>query len=982
MGLVEKKLHTDRAPSLSEQKGAGIQKGGKDSQRPLYNSRITRAYVEYLQKNYPAIDIDEILRFAGISPPELEDPAHWFSQRQVDRFQAILVRKTANKAVSRHVGRYAVKSDTLGIFKKIVISLIDPASIYLLLGKFYSLLSRAVVVETKRVGDTAVEIVVEPNPGVEEKAYQCQNRIGIFEGIGKHFFNQYAQIEHPLCIHRRDAVCRYRVVWEKSRALMWSRLRDVTIGATALVSFVLAFLTPMATWLPVSLLLGVAILLLHIFSQHLKIRDLTETIRAQGDIAEEHLEGLKTQYNSSLVIAEIGNATANLMNPQALRETVVNVMRNRLSYDRGMLLLCDEEGHHIAYAAGYGFGRQETEILRKIKFRLNNPASTGFVTQVFHTQQPFIVQDIDEIKDHFSPRSQRLLKMFKPHALVCVPIVYKRESLGILMVDNKFSKQQLLQSDLNLLKGIAANIATSIVNSISYNRLMASEEKYRDMFENVSDFLYFHDLEGKMLEANRSLKEATGFSDKALARMNFGDLVPAEFCEQYRSYLREIAQTGHVEGITRVLKADGSTLIVEYKNSLMQENGKPFGVRGSARDITERWMAEKEKRRLQGMLDRAKKMEAVGTLASGVAHDLNNILSGIVSFPELMLIDLPPDSRLRKPLSIIMESGHKASALVQDLLTMARRGVTSVDIININDIINEYLNSPEFGKITKYHPDVRCTIDLAPNLLNIEGSSIHLFKTLMNLVSNAAEAMPEGGDLHIKSHNQYVDRAIMGFDDVAEGDYAVLSVSDKGMGISENDQKHIFEPFYTKKIMGRSGTGLGMSVVWATVKDHKGRIDIDSRVGVGTTVSLYFPITRKAKLSRADVVAIDHYRGNGESLLVVDDVAAQREIAGLMLTKLGYHVATAESGAQAIAYLKDRPADLVIIDMIMDPGIDGLETFKRIQHIHPHQKAIIVSGYSDSAKVKAAQKLGAGEYVKKPYVLEEIGMAVKSALGG
>jgi hypothetical protein len=143
-----------------------------------------------------------LLRYAEISPPELEDPAHWFNQRQVDRFQTILVKKTANKTVSRLVGRYAVKSDTLGIFKKIVISLIEPAPIYLLLGKFHSLLSRAVIIETKRIRDTAVEILVKPCPGVEEKAYQGQNRIGIFEGIGKHFSSQYAQIEHLQCIHR------------------------------------------------------------------------------------------------------------------------------------------------------------------------------------------------------------------------------------------------------------------------------------------------------------------------------------------------------------------------------------------------------------------------------------------------------------------------------------------------------------------------------------------------------------------------------------------------------------------------------------------------------------------------------------------------------------------------------------------------------------------------------------------------------------
>ena len=982
MRLAGKRPHTDSGHPSAEYNGTVFARGLNGGHRPLYNSRITRAYVEYLQKHHPSIDIDEVLHYAEITPPELEDPAHWFSQRQVDRFQAILARKTANKAVSRHVGRYVANSDTLGIFKKIVISRINPASIYMLLGKFHSLLSRAVIVDTKRLGDRAVEILVKPSPGVEEKAYQCQNRIGIFEGIGKHFSSQYAKVEHPQCVHRGDPVCRYHVVWEKTLSLFWSRLRDLAIAASLLVVLVLALLTPPTTWLPISLLLGGAILVLHIFSQHLKIRDLTGTIRAQGDIAEEHLEGLKSQYNSSLLIAEIGNATATLMNPQALRETVVNVMHNRLSYDRGMLLLCDAEGNHLEYGAGYGFDRQEADVLRTIKFRLNNPASTGFVTQVFHTQQPYIVQDIESIKHRLSPRSQRLLAMFKPQALVCVPIVYERESLGVLMVDNKFSKRKLQQSDLNLLKGIAANIATSIINSISYNRLMASEEKYRDMFENVSDFLYFHDLEGKMVEANRSFKKATGYSEATLARMNFGDLVPAAYRESYRAYLHDIVRSGHVEGISRVLKADGSSLIVEYKNSLMRENGKPIGVRGSARDITARWMAEKEKKRLQGMLDRAKKMEAVGTLASGVAHDLNNILSGIVSFPELMLIDLPQDSPLRKPLSIIMESGQKASALVQDLLTMARRGVTSVDIININDIINEYLNSPEFDKIAKYHPDVRCRSELDPNLLNIEGSSIHLFKTLMNLVSNAAEAMPEGGELHIKSRNQYVDRAIMGFDDVSEGDYVVLSVSDTGMGIHEKDQKHIFEPFYTKKVMGRSGTGLGMSVVWATVKDHKGRIDIASRIGVGTTVSLYFPISRKAKLSRSDVVAIDQYRGNGESVLIVDDVAAQREIASLMFAKLGYNVATAESGEQAIEYLKHQGADIVIIDMIMDPGIDGLETFKRIQQIHPNQKAIIVSGYSDSAKVKSAQKLGAGDYVKKPYVLEEIGMAVKSALDG
>ncbi|MBL0715191.1 MAG: response regulator [Desulfosarcina sp.] len=420
--------------------------------------------------------------------------------------------------------------------------------------------------------------------------------------------------------------------------------------------------------------------------------------------------------------------------------------------------------------------------------------------------------------------------------------------------------------------------------------------------------------------------------------------------------------------------------MVEYRNSLVYDDHKPIGVRGSARDITERWRARKEKERLEGMLERARKMEAVGTLAGGVAHDLNNILSGIVSYPDLLLMDLPPDSPLRKPIKTIQESGQKAAAIVQDLLTMARRGVSVTEVVNFNDVMAEYLDSPAFAKLTSYHPDIVIRAKPAENLPNIMGSSVHLFKTLMNLVSNAAEAMPDGGTVTITSANQHVDKPIKGYDVVAEDDYVVLTVEDTGTGISEKDQTRIFEPFYTKKVMGRSGTGLGMSVVWAAVKDHHGYIDLSSEVGAGTTVTLYFPVTRAEAKPEASQRMIENYRGNGESILVVDDVKEQRVIAAEMLDRLGYRVATVPSGEAALRYLSDHPAHLVILDMIMPPGMDGLETYRKILEIHPQQKAIIASGFSESGRVKRAQRLGAGAYVRKPYVLETIGLAVRAEL--
>jgi len=397
-------------------------------------------------------------------------------------------------------------------------------------------------------------------------------------------------------------------------------------------------------------------------------------------------------------------------------------------------------------------------------------------------------------------------------------------------------------------------------------------------------------------------------------------------------------------------------------------------------EIVERKRSEKERRYLESRLAIAQKMEAIGTLAGGVAHDLNNILSGLVSYPELLLMDLPDDSPLKQPMLTIKDSGQKAAAIVQDLLTLARRGVAVREVMNLNQLIDEYLNSPENQQLLEYHSGVTVQTNLQTDLFNIIGSPVHLSKTIMNLVSNAAEAMPNGGKIIITTENRYIDRSLKGFDAVEEGDYATLMISDIGIGISPEDIERIFEPFYTKKTMGRSGTGLGMAVVWGTAKDHKGYVDVQSELGEGSTFTLYFPVTRKKLPQEKQSISAEEYKGNGESILVVDDVPQQREIASGMLKKLGYNVLSVPSGEEAIVYLKENKADLLVLDMIMRPGIDGLETYKKILQYHPEQKAVIASGYSESQQVKAAQNMGAGVYVKKPYSFEKIGLAVKGEL--
>ena len=389
---------------------------------------------------------------------------------------------------------------------------------------------------------------------------------------------------------------------------------------------------------------------------------------------------------------------------------------------------------------------------------------------------------------------------------------------------------------------------------------------------------------------------------------------------------------------------------------------------------------DKERLRLETQLQKSQKMEAIGTLAGGVAHDLNNILSGIVSYPDLLLMDLPEESPLRKPILTIKASGERAAMIVQDLLTLARRGVAISEIVNINTIVDQQLKSPEFEKLQSSHPYVTVKTQLEPDLLNIKGSSTHLAKCIMNLAANAAEAMPHGGELHIATENRYIDRPIRAYDTVKEGEYVAVTVSDTGIGISDIDKERIFEPFYTKKVMGQSGTGLGMAVVWGTIKDHNGYIDLETKEGWGTTFTLYFPATREVIPVEDSGGGLASYVGNGETILVVDDVKEQRELASAVLRRLNYSVTAVASGEAAVAYLEDHSVDLMILDMIMDPGMDGLETYRNVIERHPEQKAIIASGFSETERVRAAQRMGVGQYIKKPYTLERIGMAVRSEL--
>ena len=511
--------------------------------------------------------------------------------------------------------------------------------------------------------------------------------------------------------------------------------------------------------------------------------------------------------------------------------------------------------------------------------------------------------------------------------------------------------------------------------------LRESEEQFRELAELLPVAIYEMDAAGKVTFANQSAFEYFGYTQKDLIQgLNGFDMIAPENRKKAIQNIQSVLN-GEKLGLKEynALRKDGSTFPALANSTTIVREGKHVGLRGLIMDITKRKQAEEALRESEEKLARSKRMESLGLMAGGIAHDLNNILSGIVSYPDLLLMDLPHESPLRQPIKIIKESGNRAADVVSDLLTVARGVATGKEVTNLNIIVDGYLKSAEYRKLEKMNPFISFNTELDADLLNITCAHTHMNKILMNLVVNAAEAIENSGTITISTKNRYLDEPLRGYEDVRTGEYALLAVSDNGVGISAEDLERIFEPFYTKKVMGRSGTGLGLAVVWNTIQDHDGYINVKSSEN-GSVFELYFPADRDEIAVAKKEVPPEEYFGKGEKILVVDDEENQRVIACDLLTKLGYTAEAVASGEAAVEYLKENSVDLILLDMIMPKGMNGRETYEKVIKIHPKQKAIIASGFAKTGDVKEAQKLGAGEYVKKPYTLEKIGMAIKAEL--
>ena len=570
-------------------------------------------------------------------------------------------------------------------------------------------------------------------------------------------------------------------------------------------------------------------------------------------------------------------------------------------------------------------------------------------------------------------------------------IVVATPEKQILASVQKFGRRWLVIFVIFILVlfGYVSTLLRAHISARDERLLLRSEQKYRQSERFLSRFIKdahipiaMLNVDGTVEFINTKAQELYGYSLEDLPTMDrwFERAYPDKNeCQDLRVIWYDKVREAVVHGVPisaherTVTCKDGSRKEVAFAFTMVEDR-----IIMTLVDVTKRNELLRTELELRQQKSKKSKMEAIGLMAGGVAHDLNNILSGIVSYPELLLLQLPDDSPLRHTVEEIFHSGQRAAAVVADLLTVARGAATSRQVADLGALVTQFLDSPEYKKIMASHEHVTLQCQLVTQELLISCSTVHVKKCLMNLVLNGAEAMHDKGVITLSSRTQSVDVTLAAKLYVMPGDYVVLQVHDNGHGIAPKDLERIFEPFFTKKEMGRSGSGLGLAVVWNTMLDHNGAVQVTSDEN-GTCFTLFFPATSEEIISEISSSVTD-LQGHGEFVLVVDDELQQRDIASQMLRTLGYEVESVSSGEDAVVFVKERAVDLLLLDMLMGSGINGRQTFEQIRVDQPQQKAVIASGFAQNKDVKMVLQHGASGFIKKPYTLEELGRAVQEGL--
>jgi signal transduction histidine kinase len=528
-----------------------------DSSEPLYNSRIIDTFLKLLEKRYPHVNVGELLSYAGMKSYEVVDQGHWFNQEQVDRFHDKLVELSGNHAIAREAGRYGASPDALGALKQNILTFVGPAKAFELANKAAANFSRSSLLTSRSLGSNKVELTAVFREDVQEKPYQCENRIGTIEAILMMFNYGLPEVEHPECIFKGGKSCRYIVKWENNPAETLVTIRNYAALLLVLVCVASLLLTP-ATAINAILPASALFVLLAFLAEHREKKGLQSIIHRLGEPTDKLLDQINSNYSNAQITNEVGHAISQQTEIEGIIASVLQILKDRIGYDRGVVLLENPERTRLVFRAGFGQGQEQSELLRRADFTLVGAESEAgaFVTS-FKQHKPFLINSFAEYKELFPGSNLELLGKLNADAFLCCPIICDGQSIGILAVDNLKSRKPLLQTDLNLLMGIAPVIGVSIRNAelletkdrqfnaiVELEKTMAElaaakeiSERYAEdlqlMNEEVKNFAYIvsHDLraplvniKGFSVELRGALKEIAPLIEKGKSSLSEREL--------------------------------------------------------------------------------------------------------------------------------------------------------------------------------------------------------------------------------------------------------------------------------------------------------------------------------------------------------------------------------------------------------------------------------------------------------------------------
>ncbi len=554
----------------------------------------------------------------------------------------------------------------------------------------------------------------------------------------------------------------------------------------------------------------------------------------------------------------------------------------------------------------------------------------------------------------FPPEERGRLEARNVQAVLLIPLLVHERFQGFIGFDNCSTGNPWQEAEINLLQTTANLLSKAFEHDRSLKALRESETRYRDIFENISEAWYLHDMEGFFLEVNPAVVRSAGYSEQELLGMGLRDLIPPKFHYQFHRYLRDLRDKGVAEGLTRIRTKSGDERIMEYRNWLVQQPDGSPACRGIVRDVTERT-------NLMSQLKHAQRMESIGTIATGISHNFRNLLAGIMTNCQLIHMKYRHIAEVDRYADEILNLTRAGSDLIKNLLQFSRKETAeSKTVINLSEVLSETYN------IISRSFDKRFDIKTQwPELLPVYAEPSSLSQVFMNLCTNARDAMPDGGTLTMTAERK--------------GARIVVSVQDTGVGMDSSTQGKVYDPFFTTKKPGE-GTGLGLSTAYGIIKQHEGDIQIDSEPGLGTTFRVLLPApestTQRQEPSPARLI-----RGKGQKVLVADDDETILQPMIELLEGLGYLASAVSNGRQAVdAYTSWRP-DVILLDRSM-PGIDGLETAASILETDPEACIVLISGYDADGPdgIDHQVRDSIKGYVPKPFDIGEVSKILAKVL--